>query len=408
MIPPLTRFGVNKPVPARLFMWTLIVAGVWCGLTMRREFFPETNPDRVRIVLPFPGATPEEIEESMARKVEDAVADLEEVDEIESTLGEGIGSIVVKLREGVDLRTAMDEVRTAVDSLTDLPPEAERIVVQELRPTIPVIMMTLSGDAPEETLKQAMQEMVDELRTLPGMGTLVTSGTRRYELRVEVSETALLEQGLSLPQVADAINAWMDDIPGGAVRSATGNINVRTLGVEERAEAVRGIVLRATADGQALRVGDIAEVREYFVDDQVERRFNGLPAVSVTAFKNGDEDAIEIAQMVRAYAAGRQGKPFPQTALERTIHPGIEAAWELGSRSTRVLPGTIALHSDLARLIEGRLSLLTRNAIQGAVLIFMALLFFLSPRPAWWVMVGLFTALGGTLVAMTAIGVTLN
>lgn len=408
MIPPLTRFGVNKPVPARLFMWTLIIAGIYCALTMRREFFPETNPDRARIVLPYPGATPLEIEESMARKVEDAVADLEEVDEIETSLGEGLGVVIVKFNEGENLHEALNEVRTAVDSLTDLPTEAERIVVQELRPQIPVIMLTLYGQASELALKEAMQEIVDDLRALPGMGTLVVSGTRRYELRVEVSETALLEHGLSLPQVTDRIRAWMNDIPGGALRTTTGNINVRTLGVAERAEAIREIVLAATPEGQSLRVGDVALVRDHFVDDQIERRFNGLPAVSVTAFKTGDEDAIEIAQMVRSYAAGIEGKPFPETTLDRILHPSVHKAWEAGHARSGSLPASVALHSDLARLIEGRLSLLTGNAIQGAILIFIALLLFLSPRPAWWVMVGLFTALGGTLVMMTAIGVTLN
>src|SRR5690606_33710450 len=104
---------------------------------------------------------------------------------------------------------------------------------------------------------------------------------RDYEVRVDVDEAALLEYRISLPQVSDAIRSWMADVPGGTVRTNVGNINVRTLGVAERAEAIRQIVVRASPDGLVLRVGDIPTVREDCVDDQIERRFNGLPSVSL-------------------------------------------------------------------------------------------------------------------------------
>lgn len=430
MIPPISRFGVHKPVPARLLMMGLIIAGIYCGLTMRREFFPQTDPDRARILLPFPGATPQEIEESLARKVEDAVADLEEIEKIETIIGEGRGVVIVQFHDGIELRTGIDEVQTAVDSLQDLPADAERIRVQELRPNIPVAMVTLFGDVDEATLKTAMRAMADDLRSLPGMGTITLSGVRDYELRVDVEASRLLEHGLSLPRVADTITAWMRDIPGGSVRTATGNINVRTLGVVEQAAAIKLIPLKATAEGQVLRVGDIATVREDFVDEQVERRFNGKPAVSLTAFKTADEDAIEIAEMIRGYVAGRRGEPPPSAWTDRIARalapPGAVVAedrrapstplwesarhrgWALGNRDPAPLPAEIAIHSDLARLIEGRLALLTDNARQGVVLIFIAVVIFLNLRTAYSVVKGLFTAICGTLLAMVLLDVTLN
>lgn len=425
MIPPLARFSVHRPVPVNLLMVALIVAGIYCGATMLREFFPQTDPDRARVVMPYPGATPQEIEESIARKVEDALAELREVKKLQTTIGEGIGVTVVEFTAGTPLRDGLDEVQNAIDALQDLPADAEPIRVAKLEPNIPVIMLTLFGDAGEERLKQSIREIADDLRSLPGMGTIVLSGTRGYEVRVDVASSALLEHRLSLPMVADAISAWMRDIPGGTVRTRGGNISIRTLGVEEDAEAIRNIVVRATPDGQSLRVGDIATVREHFVDDQVERRFNSRDAVSITVFKTGDQDAIEIAEMVRGYAAGRLGDPPPSSLsdriaglLSRPAAPGElstppwrtprRLGWELGQRNQSAVPGTIALHSDLARLIEGRLALLSRNALQGAVLILLALLLVLNPRTAFWVMVGLFTALCGTLMAMTMLSVTLN
>jgi len=404
----LTRFGVRKPVPTQLLMFSLIFAGIFCALTMRREFFPETDPDAARIILPYPGATPEEIEQGMARKVEDAIADLEEVKDITTILNEGLGAIVVKFNEGVVLREGLDKLQNAVDSLTDLPDDADRIRVVEQRPNIPAIMLTVHGDAGEEPLKRTAQGVADDLRSLPGMGTILLSGARNYEIRIDVAPTALVEHGISLPSVAAAVRAWMSDIPGGTVRTGTGNVSVRTLGVPERADRIREIVVKATADGQSLRLGEIAIVREGFVDQPVERRFNGQPAVSLTAFKTGDQDAVEIASMVRAYAAGRLGQPYPGGASDRVLRPGRVRAWELGASRPDPPAGNLTIHSDLSRLIEGRLELLTRNARQGAVLIFLVLILVLNVRTAWWVMVGLFTAICGTLLAMTGLGVTLN
>ena len=436
----LARFGVTKPVPVNLLMVAILVAGVYCALNLRREFFPETDPDRAQIVLAYPGATPEEIEESLARKVEDAVAEIDEVDRIETTLAEGGGGVMVEFREGTNVSKAVDEVEREVDRLLDLPEEAEELVVVEFEPNMPVIMVSLFSEADEEVMKRAIRRIRDDLKTLPGMGDIVVSGTREYELRVDVDAGTLLEYGISLPEVAGAIRAWMSDVPGGSVRTNVGTISVRTEGVPERAEAVRQIVVRATADGGVLRVSDIATVREDFVDTQLITRFGRLdkgvdpkdavkPSVSLTVFKTGEQDAVEIAEMVRAYVAGRRGQPFEAYTADRAFNAMFQLmtmglddedpkpeppktqrrqAYEMGLNHPDPVPGDLATHSDLARFIEGRLDLLMRNAKSGAVLVFLTLLLFLNWRAAFWVGVGLVIALSGTTVFMYFGGITLN
>ena len=163
--------------------------------------------------------------------------------------------------------------------------------------------------------------MRDELKSLPGMGDVVISGVRDYEIRVDVDRAALLEHGISLPQVSAAVTEWMSDLPGGTVQGDAGNINIRTLGVPERAEEIRDIVVRATPGGQALRVGDIATVRESFVDEQIRTRFfadgSGGPSASLTVFKLGDQDIVEMADMVAAYVHGRKGEPMQASVFQR-------------------------------------------------------------------------------------------
>jgi hydrophobic/amphiphilic exporter-1 (mainly G- bacteria), HAE1 family len=404
----LPSFGVRKHVPVRLLMISILIGGVYTLLTLRREFFPETTPEQATITMPYPGATPAEIEESMARKVEDAVVELKEVEKVTTTINEGFGTIRVEFRDGIDIRKGVDEVEKSIDLLQDLPEDAEEIRVTEFEPNIPTIMVTLFGDADEDVLKRSIRRVADDLRTLPGMGSIVIGGVRNYELRVDVNAGALLEHGISLPQVADAISAWMRDMPGGSLRTNVGNTNVRTMGVAEHAEAVREIVVKATGGGQSLRVGDIAEVFDGFTDEQLALRYNGKPAVNLTVFKTGEQDAIKIAEMVRAYVAGRRGEPFPGGAVDHVMKAHKLQAWRLGHDTPDKLPVEIATHSDLARFIEGRLKLLTDNAFQGAALIFVIILVFMSARIAWLVVLGLTTAICGTLVLMNAFGITLN
>ncbi len=407
----IARFAVNKPVPVNLLMIAILLAGIFSGLQLRREFFPETDPDQVQLSLEYPGATPSEVEEGLAIKIEDKLADLDEVEELRSVLSEGGGGITVEIREGVDPDEAMDEIERTVDTLTDLPDESEEIRISLFEPKIPVIRVMVYGDLDEPVMKTAIRQVREDLRTLPGMGETVISGVRDHEVRVDIEGQALLEHGISLPQVADAIRAWMVDTPGGTVRSPTGNVKVRTMGVAERARAVRQIVVRADPQGHAIHVGDIARVAESFVDEEILYRFNGQPAAGLTVFKVGNQDIVHIAEMVRAYVQGRNGIEFERHRIMERVRPSDrQLAWELGTHSTRPLPrgAKIAGSSDFARFVEGRMDLLVRNAKYGAVLVFMTLLAFLNWRVAFWVGVGLVTALMGTLVLMTWTGVTLN
>ena len=452
----LPRFGVTRPVPVNILMVVFLAGGVAAGLTMTREFFPETTPDSATVTLPYPGATPQEIEESLAMKVEDKLAELEKVEHLTTTISEGGGGLVVEFRDGVDVSKATDEIQRVIDALRDLPQEAERIQVSEFQPRLPVIMVSLYGEADEEALKRAIHDIRDDLNTLPDMGEIVLTGVREYEIRVDVSSAALLEHRLSLPQVSELIGAWMTDVPGGTVRTNVGNVNIRTMGVVERAEAIRGIVVRASPDGQVIRVADIATVRESYVDEQFKTRFRTRttsgPSASLTVYKVGDQDAVQIAKMVRAYVRGRQlaagdedavfemgladrvydvmnaarlrpmaqrmsrvtnwlaGRPAEASRAPEPYRTNRRKAYNLGVEARTPLPAgcNLTTSSDLARFIEGRLDLLLRNARWGGLLVIATLLLFLSWRTAWWVGVGLATALSGTLLFMYAVGITLN
>jgi hydrophobic/amphiphilic exporter-1 (mainly G- bacteria), HAE1 family len=407
MVRSLVEFCVRRSVPVTLLMWTLLIGGAVALATMRREFFPETAPQAARIVLVYPGASPKEIEESMARKIEDRVVDVEGVDRIETRLSEGTGGITVKLKAGTDADKAIEDIRLAIEQITDLPPEAERVRVFDFQPNFPTIMVTVASDAGEEYIKRELRAIRDDLKTLDGMGSLVEIGLRPREIHVDVDPTALLRHGIRLSEVADRVRAAMAEVPGGTVRTSSANLSIRTLGHAENVTAIKGIVLKSAVDGSSLKLSEIADVREEFEDIPQVRRFGGKPAGTLVAFKEGDEDAVEIAELVRGYVAGRNGEPHRDFLRDRLLTSAWERGYELGSARPPI-NGTLAQHNDLARIIEGRFDLLSRNAIQGAILVFIVLLLGLNRVASVWVMVGIVIAVACTLMFMQVTGVTLN
>ncbi len=423
----IAAFGVRKPVVVNLLMAAILVTGLIAGMNLRKQFFPEVDPEIAIVNMPYPGAAPEEVEQSLAIKIEDAFDNIETIDELRTTIAEGGGGITIQFKEGADVETGMDDVERAIDGLQDLPTEAEEITAQLIEPRMPVIRVAVHGDMEPAVLKQAIRTIRDDLRELPGMGEVLIGGVVDYEVHIDVDELAMLEYGLSLPAVSDTIRAWMTDIPGGTIKTDTGNVSLRTIGVEERADAIARIPLIAEADGRIVRVGDIATITEGFIDEDVSLTYNGDPSADLTIFKVGPQDIVHMARMVRAYVAGRNGEPYTYSTSERfgklaaqmSQRPGqpptvyqsdYELAWEKGAQPTRPLPeaATVGTATDLARFVEGRMDLLTRNAIYGAILVFAVLLLFLNWRVAFWVGAGLTTAIAGTLLLMAYLDITLN
>ena len=192
-------------------------------------------------------------------------------------------------------------------------------------------------------MKRAIRAVRDDLRSLPGMGEILIGGVRNYEISIDVDSVAMLEHGLSLPRVSQSVREWMTEIPGGTVKHNTGNVSLRTLGVDETEQAIKDIPLIADGEGSVITVGDVAQVNSGFVDTDLEARFNNQPATSLTIFKTGGQDIVEMALMVRAYVAGRNGEPYELSAGERLMQMATSQR-PAGPRSpTTSSPGRSAL-----------------------------------------------------------------
>lgn len=376
------QWFVDNPVAANLLMTVLVVGGLISLSNTRQEEFPAVDLEIITVTVPFLGATPEEVEEGVCIRIEEALEGTENVFRMTSTSSEGSCSVIVELESGSDTIRALNDVKSKVDSINTFPAQTERPIVSQVAVTSQVADIVISGQTDERTLKTLAQEMREEIAAIDGISQVTMEYVRPDELSIEVSENALRRYGLTLDTVADAIRRSSLDLPGGAIRTGGGEILVRTKGQYYVGQEFENIVVVTRADGTALTLGEIARVIDGFEEGDLRVRFNGQPAAMVRVYRIGNEDTIESSEKVRAY-------------LEQTqalLPEGIE----------------LTLWRDSADELGARLDVLLTTALGGLALVLLVLALPLRFRLAMWVAAGIPIALLGSVMTFGFFDVTLS
>mgnify|MGYP001822730405 CR=1 FL=1 len=251
-------------VAANLLMMLLVVGGLLSIPTIKQELMPEVSLDVVTVRVVYPGAAPVEIEEGICIRIEEELQGLQGVKRISSTAAEGVCLVSVELLAGVDVRRRLDEVRSRIDGIDTFPEEAEKPVIVQADVRFQVLDVAVSGDVDEVTLKRLGQQVRDEIAALPGITDVELVATRSYEVAIEVSEDALLRHGLTFDHVVRAVRRSSLDLPGGSVKTAGGEVLIRTKGQAYRGDEFEKLVLLSRPDGSRLRLGDVARVVDGF------------------------------------------------------------------------------------------------------------------------------------------------
>ncbi len=374
-------FAKNS-VAANLLMLMILAAGLVTAPRIKQEVFPEFALDIVTVSVVYRGAAPEEVEEGVCVRVEEAIQGLEGIKRMTSTANEGIGTVTVELALGADPARMLDDIKSRVDAIDTFPEETEQPVIREVTNQRQVIDVAVSGEADEATLKVLAEQVRDEIAALPDITLVSLSGARPYEISIEVSESALRQHGLTFDQVADAIRRSSIDLPGGSVRTEGGEILLRTKGQAYREREFEDLILLTRSDGTRLHLGDVARVVDGFAETDQFARFDGERAVVVQVFRTGEQSAIQVADQVMNYIDGAQAR-MPE---------GI----------------SLTIWQDQSKVLRDRLSLLARNGLTGLVLVFITLTLFLKLRLAFWVSVGIPVSFLGALWLMPVSDVSIN
>ena len=195
----------RNPVAANLMMVFIIVSGLLATTTVREEVMPELELDWISIQVPYLGAAPEEVEEGVVIRIEEAIQGIDGIKEIQSTASEGSGSVMVELELGADPRRVVDEVKNNVDAITTFPVETEKPIIREMLARSRVTDIAVSGATDIFALKALAERVRDELTAMPEITQVEVYSAPPYEISIEVSEVALRRHGMTFDQVADAV-----------------------------------------------------------------------------------------------------------------------------------------------------------------------------------------------------------
>ncbi|MHC5059480.1 MAG: efflux RND transporter permease subunit [Planctomycetota bacterium] len=378
---PLAWFARNH-VAANLLMLLIMVAGLMTILTIKIEFFPEMSADIITVSVPYLGASPSEVEQGVALRVEEAVDSVDGIKRISSTSAEGTCIVTIEVDEYADTKDVLDNVKAEVDRIITFPEETEKPIITELTTRQQVLNLVIYGDASEKVLKELANQVRDELTARDNISQANVVAVRDYEISIEVSEEDLRRYGLSFDHVAGAIKRSSLDMPGGSIKTSGGEILFRAKGQKYYGSEFEKIIVLTRSDGTQIRLGDIAEVIDGFEDSDISARFDGQNAAIIQVFRVGDQGALDISNTVTEYIENKR----------ETLPAGI----------------SIATWFDTSVMLRSRMNLLKRNAMIGLMLVFLCLTLFLDLRLAFWTTMGIPISFLGAFWLMPMVDVSLN
>jgi len=378
----MVRYFVRNSVFVNLLMMVILVAGVLIYLLITREIFPEFSLDSISIRTEYPGASPQEIEKLITIKIEDEIVNIDGVDNIYSESQEGFSLITVELSEYTNLNRALNDISSAIDNIEDLPEDADDPVISEIKNAFPIITVSLYGDLPELTMKEIAEDVRDNLREIPGVGSVYLSGARDREIWVEVDPRRLEQYQLRLEDIKKALEAQNLNLPGGTIKTDRGEFLLRTVGEILETRGLEGVILRSDPQGNVLTVSQVARVRDHFEEPVTLGRFNGRPAMNLAVSKEKKGDAIAISQNVRQVV----------TQYEKRLPPSVH----------------LGVFNDFSVYIKNRLNTLKRNGLVGFVLVLIILCIFFNFRVAGMTALGIPVSFAGALLLMQGFGISLN
>ncbi len=379
----LIAFMARNGVAANLLLVFMIFMGLASYDRIVQEVFPDTSLDMVTVSVAYPGATPEEVEESIVQKVEEAVQSIEGVKKVSGTASEGMGLVQVELELGTDIARALDDVKGEIDQIQTFPADAEEPDVREATTRQSVLRIAIYGDVPERTLKETAYILEDGLGALPEISYVDSSAVREYQIFVDVSQQQLEALGLSLTDISRIIAQNSLDSPAGSIETEQEFVRVRTVGQNYSQHDFENIVLRTRQDGTIVRLGDVATVQDGFEDADLVTRFNGKPVAFVDVYRSSDERVLDVAEAANRYLEENAASVLP---------PGV----------------SYAIWDDNSELFNDRLSMLIKNAAIGLLLVLAALTLFLDVRLAFWTAVGIGATFIGAIYVIEAMGSSIN
>lgn len=376
------RWWANNPVAANLLMVGILLAGFLGFQAMEREAFPIFKAQEVEIEVIWPGAAPQEIEEQIVIRIEEALTNLDSVKRVSSTADEGYGRLDVSTYNSVNINTFLNDVKNTVDSVNSLPRDIEKPQVRRREFRDEMIRVAVHGNVSERELTRLSEDLRDEVAALPYVSIVNLFGTRNEEVTIELTESSMRRFGVSFSEVANAIRSSSINLSSGQVRTATGDVRLRARNMADTKEDFEKIIVRQTSSGAAIRVGDVAHVIDGYEENEILATMDGEPAVLIQMLSTDNMQVVKASDAVKAWMEEARPK-LPQ---------GV----------------SLTMWFDTADIYKSRMETISNSAYQGLILVFLVLILSLRPKVALWVTAGIGVAFLGTFSLLPSNDVSLN
>jgi multidrug efflux pump subunit AcrB len=376
------EFFTRHPTAANLLLLFLCVLGISALPGLQRETFPRFDSDYAQVQVIYPGAGTEDVEEGICQRVEEAIDGINDVEEITCEAREGVGSVRIEMSEGGDFGRFMDDIKSEVEAISNFPDEVEIPTIKELNRTDRVVAIAVTGPMSTPDLKAYAEQLKERMQRDSTISLVEVAGFSAHQLRIEISETALLAHGLSISDIAQAISRQGIDLPAGNLETAERDYLIRFTDLRRSVEELNDLAIIASDSGGEIRLGDIAKVSDRFALDEEKTLINGHRAALLQVLKTKKQDTLVVRKAVDKFLEqARQSAP-----------PGVE----------------FTVTQDRSSIVEDRLNLLVKNGLQGLAMVFLVMWLFFQGRFAFWVAFGLPVSFLGALWCMSLLGLTIN
>ncbi len=376
------RFFAAHPTAANLLMIAFIVVGLFSIPQLQRETFPRIEPRKVQATVVYPGARPEDVEQAICQRIEDALDSVDNINEVKCESKEGLATAEVEMKEGGNLDHFFSDVKSEIEAINDFPDNAEKAIIKQIGRTDFVASVAITGPKNAVELKAYAEAVKDRMLQWGGIPKIEISGFSDHQIRIVLKDAVLRQLGLSLSGIANAISRQSLDLPAGNIKTQDREILVRFANERKRINEFYDLIVVSGTQGGQVRLGDIAKITDRFDLDEEKYIFNGKIAALLKITKTENEDTLKVIDAIKAFVV-HEKKSAPSNV-------------------------SLTVTNDVSSVVRGRLDLLITNMGQGLFLVFLCMWLFFGLRYSFWITMGLPVAFMGAFAVMIMIGYSIN
>lgn len=383
----ITELAIKRPTLVVVLFSVLGVLGIYGFIELKYDLMPKMTAPVITVTTIYPGASPNEVENSITKTIEDAITGIDKVNAVRSSSMESRSFIFIEFDQSVNVNYALQDVQRKVNEIADkLPTTSKKPVISKISfDEIPVLRMSVRSSMPTKDFYQFVKDkIVPRISKNDGVGMVTLLGGEEREIRVHLDQDKIRSLGLSPFLVTQTIKSANLDFPTGKIKSEEEQFVVRVAGKFSSLDTIRNLIISRTKSGGEIKLKDIADVEDAIKETYNINRLNGIPSIGILVQKASDANTVDVSKLVRK-ELDKMEKDYSDINLK------FEIAQDA---STFIMNSADAVKEDLALAI---------------LLVAIVMLIFLhSLRNSLIVLVAIPSSLISTFFIMYIFGFTLN